>query len=98
MAAGWADLGTGAPRYDSISAMMEGLPEPPYQALYLTPFHCAGLCDDVIMMPPAAPRSRTPKLSAGVGVMSLASRTGMPVAATTSAHARAKAFDPKRVS
>ncbi len=27
-------------------------------------------------MPPAAPRSRTPKLNAGVGVMSLASRTG----------------------
>ena len=22
--------------------MMEGLPEPPYQALYFTPFHCAG--------------------------------------------------------
>ena len=58
---------------DSISAMIDGLPEPPYQALYFTPFHCAGLCDEVIMMPPAAPRPRTPKLSAGVGVMSLAS-------------------------
>ena len=44
------------------------------------------------MMPPAAPRSRTPKLSAGVGVMSLASMTGMPVAATTSAQARGKGF------
>jgi hypothetical protein len=39
--------------------MIEGLPEPPYQALYLTPFHCAGLCEEVIMMPPARPRSRT---------------------------------------
>ena len=77
---------------------MEGLPEPPYQALYLTPFHCAGLCELVIMMPPAALRSRTPKLRAGVGVTSLASMTGMPVAAATSAQARAKAFDPKRVS
>ena len=50
-----------------------GLAEPPYQPLYLTPFHCAGLCEEVIMMPPAAPRSRTPKLRAGVGVMALAS-------------------------
>ena len=81
-----------------MSVMMEGLPDPPYQALYFTPFHCAGLCDDVIMMPPAAPRSRTPKLNAGVGVMSFASATLIPVAETTSAHARAKAFDPNRVS
>ncbi len=78
--------------------MIDGFPEPPYHALYFTPFHCAGLCDDVIMMPPAAPRSRTPKLSAGVGVIALASFTGIPVAAATSAQARAKAFDPKRVS
>src|ERR1700676_3446415 len=78
--------------------MMEGLPEPPYQALYFTPFHCAGLWDEVIMMPPAAPRPRTPKLRAGVGIMSLASRTGMPLAAMTSAQAFAKAFEPKRLS
>ena len=78
--------------------MMEGLPDPPYQALYFTPFHCAGLCDEVIMMPPAAPRSRTPQLSAGVGVTALASITGMPVAATTSAQARANALEPNRVS
>src|SRR5512146_468626 len=57
--AGFALFATGFPRYDSISAMIDGLPEPPYHALYFTPFHCAGLCDDVIMMPPAAPRSRT---------------------------------------
>jgi len=50
------------------------------------------------MMPPAAPRSRTPKLNAGVGVMSFASATLIPVAETTSAHARAKALDPNRVS
>src|SRR5665213_2267372 len=98
MGAGLSARATGLPRYDSISAMMEGLPEPPYQALYFTPFHCAGLCDDVIMMPPAAPRSRTPQLSAGVGVMALASITGMPVAAATSAQARANALEPKRVS
>src|ERR1017187_2104611 len=98
MDAGCADRATDSQRWDSISAMMEGLPEPPYHALYFTPFHCAGLCEEVIIMPPAAPRSRTPKLSAGVGVMSLASRTGMPVAATTSAQARAKASDSKRVS
>src|SRR5580693_753343 len=98
MAAGWGDLGTGAPRYDSISAMMEGLPEPPYQALYFTPFHWAGLWEEVIMMPPAEPRSRTPKLKAGVGVMSLARWTGMPVEATTSAQVREKALEPKRVS
>ncbi len=59
-----------------MAAIMEGLPEPPYQPLYFTPFHCAGLCEEVIMMPPAAPRSRTPKLSAGVGVMALASMDG----------------------
>ena len=81
-----------------MAAMMEGLPEPPYQALYLTPFHCAGLCEEVIMMPPAALRSRTPKLSAGVGVISPARKTGMPVAAATSAQAWAKAREPKRVS
>src|SRR5580658_433564 len=98
MGVGCEGRASGWPRYDSISAMMEGLPEPPYQALYLTPFHSAGLCDEVIMMPPAAPRSRTPKLKAGVGVMSLASSTGMPVAAAISAQARAKAFEPKRVS
>src|ERR1039457_5396582 len=98
MGAGFAARATGWPRYDSISAMMEGLPEPPYHALYFTPFHCAGLCDEVIMIPPAAPRSRTPQLSAGVGVISLASSTGMPVAAATSAQARANAFDPKRES
>src|SRR5579863_756742 len=62
ISAGRGACGVGLPRYDSIPAMIEGLPEPPYQALYLTPFHSAGLCDDVIMMPPAAPRSRTPKL------------------------------------
>src|ERR1017187_854648 len=95
---GCADRATAPPRGDSISAMREGLPEPPYHALYFTPFHCAGLCDEVIMMPPAAPRSRTPQLSAGVGVMALASITGMPVAATTSAQARANALEPKRVS
>ena len=78
--------------------MIDGFPDPPYQALYFTPFHCAGLCDDVIMMPPAALRPRTPKLSAGVGVMSLASSTGIPVEATTSAQARANAREPKRVS
>ena len=60
IAAGCAARGTGCPRCDSISAMIEGLPEPPYQALYFTPFHCAGLCEDVIMMPPAAPCPRTP--------------------------------------
>ncbi len=98
IAAGFSACATGLPRYDSIAAMIDGLPDPPYHALYFTPFHCAGLCDDVIMMPPAAPRPRTPKLSAGVGVMSLASATGIPVAATTSAHARANAFDPNRVS
>ncbi len=98
MAAGPSARGTGVPKKPSIAAMIDGLPEPPYQALYLTPFHWAGLCDEVIMMPPAAPRSRTPKLKAGVGVMSLARKTGMPVAATTSAQARAKALDPKRVS
>ncbi len=81
-----------------MAVIMTGWPEPPYQPLYFTPFHWAGLCDEVIMMPPAAPRSRTPQLSAGVGVMALASITGMPVAATTSAQAWAKAFDPKRVS
>src|SRR5580698_4291118 len=98
MGAGCAGRATGLPRYDSIAAIMEGLPEPPYQPLYFTPFHSAGLCDDVIMMPPAAPRSRTPKLSAGVGVTAGASITGMPAAETTSAQARANAFDPKRVS
>src|SRR5579863_9993307 len=98
MAAGVDALATGFPRKDSISAMMEGLPEPPYQALYFTPFHCGGLCDEVIMMPPAAPRPRTPKLRAGVGVMSLAKATGMPVAATTSVQSRAKALEPKRES
>ncbi len=98
MGAGCGARGTGWPRYDSMAVIMEGLPEPPNQPLYFTPFHCAGLCDEVIMMPPAAPRSRTPKLRAGVGVTALASWTGMPVAATTSAQARAKAFDPKRVS
>src|SRR5579863_7370715 len=98
MVAGFAAFATGLSRYDSISAMIEGLPEPPYQALYFTPFHCGGLCDEVIMMPPAAPRPRTPKLRAGVGVMSLAKATGVPVAATTSAQARAKAFEPKRES
>ena len=67
---------SGLPRYDSIAAIIDGLPEPPYQPLYLTPFHCAGLCDEVIMMPPAAPRSRTPKLSAGVGVMALCEHDG----------------------
>jgi hypothetical protein len=66
---GLRGAGTGLPRYDSMAEIMEGLPEPPYQPLYLTPFHCAGLCEEVIMMPPAAPRSRTPKLRAGVGVM-----------------------------
>ena len=81
-----------------MAAIMEGWPEPPYQPLYLTPFHSAGLCEEVITMPPAAPRSRTPKLSAGVGVTALASMTGMPVAETTSAQAWAKALDPKRVS
>ena len=63
-----------------MAAIMLGLPEPPYQPLYFTPFHCAGLCEEVIMMPPAAPRSRTPKLRAGVGVTASASCTGMPVA------------------
>ena len=96
--AGCADRAAGFPRYDSISAIIDGLPEPPYQPLYFTPFHCAGLCDEVIMMPPAQPRSRTPQLRAGVGVMSLASKTGMPVEAATSAQVRAKALDPKRVS
>src|SRR5580658_9673814 len=81
-----------------MAAIMDGLPEPPYQPLYLTPFHCAGLWEEVIMMPPAAPRSRTPKLSAGVGVTAWASMTGIPVAETTSAQARAKAFEPNRVS
>ena len=38
------------------------------------------------------------ELRAGVGVMALASMTGMPVAATTSAQVCANAFDPKRVS
>jgi hypothetical protein len=60
MGAGFAARAIGRPRYDSISAMIDGLPDPPYQALYLTPFHWAGLCDDVIMMPPAAPSARTP--------------------------------------
>src|SRR5580704_3194011 len=98
MAAGFAGRGTDSPRCDSMAAIIEGLPEPPYQPLYLTPFHCAGLCEEVIMMPPAAPRSRTPKLRAGVGVTALASITGVPVAEAASAQARAKAFDPKRVS
>src|ERR1035437_3486536 len=47
---GCAGRATGWRRRDSISAMIGGLPEPPYQALYLTPFHCAGLCEEVIMM------------------------------------------------
>ena len=81
IAAAFSVFGTGLSRYDSIAAIIDGLPDPPYHALYFTPFHCAGLCDDVIMMPPAAPRPRTPKLSAGVGVMALAIATGMPVAA-----------------
>src|ERR1035438_8619844 len=98
MGAGLSARATGLSRYDSISAIIDGLPEPPYHALYFTPFHCAGLCDEVIMMPPAAPRPRTPKLKAGVGVMSLANATAMPVAATTSAQVRANAFDPNRVS
>ena len=76
MGAGCAARGTGLPRYDSMAAIMEGLPEPPNQPLYLTPFHCAGLCDEVIIMPPAASRSRTPKLKAGVGVTALASMDG----------------------
>src|ERR1017187_7888131 len=98
MWAGCGGLAAGWPRQASIAAIMDGLPEPPYQPLYLTPFHCAGLCDEVITMPPAALRPRTPKLSAGVGVIALANCTGIPVAATTSAHVRAKALDPKRVS
>jgi len=48
MGAGCEARGTGWPRYDSIAVIMEGLPEPPYQPLYLMPFHCAGLCDEVI--------------------------------------------------
>src|ERR1039458_7324780 len=98
MGAGSAARATGLSRYDSISAIIEGLPEPPYHPLYFTPFHCAGLCDEVIMMPPAAPRSRTPQPSAGVGVMALASITGMPVAAATSAQVLANCLEPKRVS
>src|SRR5580698_7939753 len=98
MGAGAADLAAGLPRYDSMAAMIDGLPEPPNQALYLTPFHWAGLCEEVIMMPPAALSLRTPNESAGVGVISCASLTGMPVAATTSAQARAKASERKRES
>src|SRR6516162_5677445 len=60
IAAGFAAFATGCPRNDSISAMIDGLPDPPYHALYFTPFHCAGLCDDVIMIPPAAPSVLTP--------------------------------------
>src|ERR1700761_6639028 len=58
--AGLAGRGTGLPSCNSIAEIMEGLPEPPYQALYFTPFHWAGLCDEVIMMPPAALRAFTP--------------------------------------
>jgi hypothetical protein len=76
MGAGLRGAGDGLAEIRLDLAIMEGLPEPPYQPLYFTPFHCAGLCEEVIMMPPAAPRSRTPKLSAGVGVMALASMHG----------------------
>src|SRR6201996_4475422 len=73
-----AAFGTGCSSSDSIDAMIPGLPDPPYVALYFTPFHCAGLWLDVIMTPPAALRSRTAKESSGVGVILLESCTGMP--------------------
>ena len=50
------------------------------------------------MMPPAEPLSRTASDNAGVGVMALANRTGIPADATTSAAACAKLGDPNRVS
>ncbi len=78
--------------------MIEGLPDPPYDALYFTPFHSAGLWLDVIITPPAAPRPRTAKLNSGVGVTLLARNTGIPAAETTSATTRANEREPNRVS
>ncbi len=49
-------------------------------------------------MPPPAPRSRTSSDTAGVGHASVASHTGVPVAAIASAATRAKFSEPKRVS
>ena len=48
--------------------MIAGVPEPPYPALYFTPFQLNGLWLDVIITPPATPRFFTAYDRAGVGV------------------------------
>ena len=44
------------------------LAEPPYPALYFTPFQFQGLWLEVIITPPVAPKFTTAYESAGVGV------------------------------
>jgi hypothetical protein len=82
----------------SIIFMIAGVAEPPNLALNFTPFQFQGLWLDVITTPPADPVVFTAYETAGVGVASRESFTGIPALARTSAATRAKLGEPKRVS
>ena len=70
----------------------------PDDPMNLSAFHSIGLWLAEIMRPPAAPRCRTSKDTAGVGHGLSVKKTGVPLAESTSATAAAMASEAKRWS
>jgi hypothetical protein len=66
--------------------------------LTLKPLSSHGLCEAVMTMPQAAPRSTTSNETIWVGIASLPKKTGMSCASSTSAAAWAKFSLAKRRS
>ena len=72
--------------------------ERPVGNMNLKPLYCGGLCDAVIITPPAKPRERVAHAIAGVGQSRLDRNAGTPFSARVCAVACANSLDKNRVS